>query len=125
MVAVVGAFAVMALVLTSIGIYGVVSFDVSRRRHEIGFRLALGAGAGRVLRGIVLQGLTVTGLGTLAGIGGALLGARAIAGLLFGVTPFDLPTFAAVAGVLAVVAAAACYLPARQASRINPVKELR
>jgi putative ABC transport system permease protein len=125
MVAVVGAFAVMALVLTSIGIYGVVSFDVSRRRHEIGIRLALGAGAGRVLRGIVLQGLTVTGLGTLAGIGGALLGARAIAGLLFGVTPFDLPTFAAVAGVLAVVAAAACYLPARQASRINPVKELR
>jgi putative ABC transport system permease protein len=125
MVAIVGTFAVMALLLTAIGIYGVVSFDVSQRRHEIGIRLALGAGAGRVIASIVRQGLVVAGLGALVGVAGALLAARAIEGLLFGVTPFDVPTFASVAGVLAAVSAAACYLPARQASRINPVRELR
>ena len=125
MVTIVSAFAAMALVLTAIGIYGVVSFDVSRRRQEIGIRLALGAGAGRVIRTIVVQGLTVAGLGALIGVAGALLAARAIAGLLFGVTPFDFPTFASVVGVLAAVSAVACYLPALQASRINPVRELR
>jgi predicted permease len=125
MVTIVGAFAVMALVLTAIGIYGVVSFDVSRRRQEIGIRLALGAGAGRVIRTIVQQGLAVAALGALIGVAGALLAARAIAGLLFGVTPFDSATFASVVGVLAVVSAVACYLPARQASRIDPVRELR
>jgi putative ABC transport system permease protein len=125
MAAIVGAFAVMAVVLTAIGIYGVVSFDVSQRRHEISIRLALGAGAGRVIGAIVRQGLVIAGLGGLIGLACALLAARAIAGLLFGVTAFDLVTFTTVAGVLAAVSAAACYLSARQASRIDPVRELR
>ena len=125
MVAIVGAFAVMALVLTAIGTYGVVSFDVSRRRHEIGIRLALGAGAGRVIRVIVIQGLAVAAVGALVGVGGAMLAAQTIQGLLFGVVPFDALTFATVVGVLAIVCSAASYLPAREASRIDPVRELR
>lgn len=119
------AFAVLALVLSGIGIYGVISHLVGQRRHEIGVRMALGAQAGDVMRLVLGQGLRMTLLGVAIGIAGAAGLTRIMANQLFGVTPHDPLTFAAVAILLAAVALLACYIPARRAVRVDPLVALR
>ena len=118
-------FAAIALVLAAIGIYGVLSHSISTRRQEISIRMALGAGAARVIASVLREGLVVTATGVAIGAAGTFLVREALTGLLFGVTPLDGHAISAAALVLIVVAALACYLPARRASRIDPAKELR
>lgn len=120
-----GTFAAVALVLTGIGIYGVVSYAVRQRTHEIGVRMALGARRVAVVRMVVRQGMRSVLLGLGLGLALAYVLARALAGLLYEVSPADPVTFAAVALVLTAVAALACYLPARRAARVDPVVALR
>jgi ABC-type antimicrobial peptide transport system permease subunit len=119
------AFGVAALVLAALGIYGVVSFSVARRTREIGVRIALGARADQITAMVLRQGLTPVLLGLAVGAGGALMIGDALAGLLYGVTPRDPLTFAAVAGVFLIVSAAACLIPARRAMRVDPISTLR
>ena len=121
----VGAFAGTALVLAVAGIYGVMAYSVVRRRREIGVRVALGASPGSVRRMVLSQGLTTTAAGLLAGLLGALGLTRTLESLLFGVRPTDPLTFGAVIVVLASSAALACYVPARRATRTDPVEALR
>ncbi len=118
-------FAAVALVLAAVGIYGVTSYSVSRRTHEIGLRIALGAQPGQVLYGVVREGLLTAGAGAVAGLGAALLLSRALSTVLFGVAPHDPGTYAAVLLVLGVVAVVASYLPARRAARLTPLDALR
>jgi predicted permease len=118
-------FAVSALLVASLGIYGVVSYSVARRRNEIGIRMALGAKRSQLLKLIVTQSMTPVALGTVAGIIAALLLGRAIRGLLFEVQPSDPATIAAVAVILLVVGAMACVVPARRATRANTIDALR
>ena len=118
-------FAAVALVLATVGIYGVISYSASRRTHEIGVRMSLGATRRDVLLLIVRQGMRLALVGSLTGIVGALLLSRLMRKLLYGVQPTDPATFVAVATGLAVVAVVACYIPARRAMRINPMAALR
>jgi len=118
-------FAGVALVLASVGIYGVISYSASRRTHEIGVRMSLGATRGQVLLLVARQGMYLALVGSVAGITGSLLLSRVMTKLLYGVRPTDPATFAAVAGGLGVVAMLACYLPARRATRVDPVAALR
>lgn len=118
-------FAGVALVLASVGIYGVISYSASRRTHEIGVRMSLGATRGQVLLLVARHGMYLALAGSMTGIAGALLLSRVMAKLLYGVRPTDPTTFAAVAAGLAVVAMLACYLPARRAMRVDPVAALR
>jgi putative ABC transport system permease protein len=118
-------FGAVAMVLAAVGIYGVISYAVNQRTHEIGVRMSLGASGGAVLTQVVRQGLALTGVGVMIGLGGSLLFGRGLASLLFGVSPTDLPTLGAVVLVLTGVAIAASYIPARRASRIDPVVALR
>jgi putative ABC transport system permease protein len=118
-------FAAVALVLAAVGIYGVVSYSASRRTHEIGVRMSLGATRGDVLLLIVRQGVWLAVAGSVAGIAGALLLSRLMAKLLYGVQPTDPATFGAVAVGLGVVAMLACYIPARRAMHIDPMAALR
>ena len=118
-------FAGLALLLALAGVYGVLSYTVSRRTSEIGMRLALGASPGGVLRLIVGQGMRPVLLGLVVGIGGALALSRVMASLLFEVTAADVPTYAGVAALLIVSALLACYLPARNAMRVNVMTALR
>jgi predicted permease len=118
-------FAGVALTLAAVGIYGVISYGVSQRTHEIGVRMSLGASGGAVLKQVVRQGLALTGVGVAIGLGGSLLFSRGLSSLLFGVSATDLPTLGAVVVVLGGVAIAASYLPARRASRVDPVVALR
>jgi ABC-type antimicrobial peptide transport system permease subunit len=113
-------FATVAVALASFGVYGVVAYGVARRRREIGLRLALGASPVGVLRLVLGQTLRLAGFGIALGLAGALLGGRALAGLLFGVTPNDPFLLAAVAVLLALTSTAASFLPAWRASRIAP-----
>ena len=120
-----GCFAAVALALSAAGIYGVITYWVNRRTREIGLRMALGADRGAVV-GIVLgRGLAVTAIGLVVGVAGAFATTRLLADMLFGVGPMDPLVLAAVAVVLAAVAVAACYLPARRASRLAPTEALR
>jgi putative ABC transport system permease protein len=122
---VVGAFAVLALALAAIGIYAVLAYSVARRTHEIGVRLALGAGRADVVRMVLGQGLRVTAMGILVGVAGALGLTRFLESLLYEVAPSDPPTFAVVLLLLVSVVVAASYLPARRASRLDPLVALR
>ena len=118
-------FAALALVLAAVGIYGVISYAVTQRTQEIGIRMALGAGRNDVLKLIIRNGLALTLLGIVIGIAGAFGLTRLMSTLLFGVTPTDKPTFIAVSAVLIVVALLACYLPARRATKVDPLVALR
>jgi len=118
-------FAGLALALAAVGIYGVMSDSVSQRTHEIGIRMAIGARAGDVVKLIVRQGAVLTLLGAGLGLAGAVALTRTMASLLFEVPPVDPLTLLAVGAVLAAVAVLACYLPARRATRIDPLAALR
>ena len=118
-------FALLALLLGSAGVYGVMSHAVSRRTHEIGVRLALGADYADITAMIVGRGLLLVGVGEAAGLGAALALNRVIASMLFHVATTDALTYAAVAGLWIVVGLAACYIPARRAMRIDPTAALR
>ena len=120
-----GTFAGFALVLAAMGLFGVIAYTVSERTREIGIRMALGAKAGEVCRMVVGQGMTLALIGLLLGLPLAFLIGRAIAGLLYGVAPNDVATFAGVSAILAGVALAACYVPARRAMRVDPAVALR
>jgi len=115
----------LVLSLAVIGIYGVISFAVARRTREIGIRMALGARPGDVLGMVLRRGLVVVVTGLVVGCGIASATTRLLAGLLYGVSPLDSITFAGVSVLLAAVALAACYVPARRASRVDPVIALR
>jgi predicted permease len=118
-------FSVVALLLGAIGLYGVLAYNVAERRLEIGIRLALGAGRPRVLTDVIKEGVQMTVAGILVGIGGAVLLNRLIASLLFGVGPTDTTTFVVAIPSIALIAGAACILPAWRASRLDPSVVLR
>jgi predicted permease len=120
-----GLFAAAALLLAAMGIYGVLSYTVAQRTPEIGIRMALGAQRREVLRTIVGQGVALAAVGIVLGALGATAATRVLSGMLFGVTPTDPLVFATVAGLLTVVAALAAYIPARSASRVDPLIALR
>ena len=121
----VGGFAAMALLLSLIGLYGVIAYSVSQRSREIGIRMALGAEPRSVRQLIFLEGGRLAMVGIAIGLGGAVAAAQAMRGLLFGVRSWDVGTLAPVAGMLAVAALAATVLPARRAAAVNPVEALR
>jgi putative ABC transport system permease protein len=123
--ALLGVFAGVALILAAVGIYGVMSYSVARRTHEIGIRISLGASRTDVLRLVVRQGLALALTGTAAGVVGALLLSRLMTKLLYEVLPTDPLTFAGVALLLTLVALAASYIPARRAMRVDPIVALR
>jgi predicted permease len=120
-----GAFAALALVLTATGLFGVIAYAVSERTHEIGIRMSLGAGPREVFRLVVGQGMLLTLIGLAVGLPLALGVGRLVSGLLYGVAPNDFGTFAGVAVLLAGVALAACWIPARRAMRVDPMVALR
>jgi putative ABC transport system permease protein len=115
----------MALLLGAVGLYGVIAYSVSQRTREIGIRIALGAQQNNVMRLILGEGMLLILIGLTIGLAGSLALTRFLSSLLFGVTATDPITFGAVAILLAVVALAACYLPARRAMRVNPIVALR
>ena len=118
-------FATLALVLACVGLYGVISYAVAQRTHEIGVRMALGAQQRDVLRLVIRQGMILTFAGLLLGIAGGLAVTRVMSDLLFGVTATDAVTFISVGSLLLVVAFLACYVPARRATKVDPLIALR
>ena len=117
--------ALVALLLASVGLYGVLAFFVSQRQHEIGVRMALGAQAGRVTGLILRRGLGLVGIGLLAGVVTAIFGTQLLADLLFGVSLTDPATYAGASAVFIVVAVLACVIPVSRALRVDPLTALR
>ena len=120
-----GAFAALALLLTGIGVYGLLAFSVARRTNEIGTRMALGASRLEVLGMVLRQGLGLVGAGLLLGLAGAFAVTRSLTSLLFGVRPTDPLSFGLVAAVLIGVGLLASYIPARRATKVDPMVALR
>jgi len=120
-----GIFAIIALVLSATGIYGVVAYRTQLRTHEIGIRVALGATRADVLRLVLMQGVRLTIAGVVLGLALAYGLTRFIAGLLYGISATDPTTVIAVIALLAVMSLLACYLPAHRAMRVNPVSAIR
>jgi putative ABC transport system permease protein len=118
-------FGAVALILSAIGIYGVLAFGVAQRVREFGIRQALGADGRSILALVLKHGLLTTGIGILIGLAGASWLTRFMQGMLFGVANYDVMVFAGVTLLLLVVALAACYIPARRATRIDPMVALR
>ena len=118
-------FGAVALVLSAIGIYGVLAFGVAQRVREFGIRQALGADRSSILSLVLTQGLRTAGVGMLLGLAASVALSNLLRSLLFGVTPHDIPVFAGVTAVLFAVATAACYIPARRATRVDPMVALR
>jgi ABC-type antimicrobial peptide transport system permease subunit len=121
----VGYAAVLAVVLCAIGLYGALAFSVSRRKREIGIRMAVGAGSGEVLAMVIREGMLVILAGAAIGLGLALVGTRVVRHLLYGSTRADAPIYAAAALVVFFVGALACSIPARRAASVEPVTALR
>jgi ABC-type antimicrobial peptide transport system permease subunit len=117
-------FALLAVVLAAIGVYGVMSYRVRRRRRELGTRLALGASPGDITRLVLLQAAVLAAIGIALGTAAAVAFARTLSSVLFGVTPWDPATLASAAGLIAASTLAASYLPARRAGRVDPVSVL-
>ncbi len=120
-----GIFGLAGLLLAAVGLYGVMSYSVSRRTHEIGIRMALGAQLGSVQRMVVAQGLRLTGIALALGIPAAFALARFSSSVLYGVAPHDVPTFTVVPAFLVAVALLASWIPSRRAARVNPIEALR
>ncbi len=118
-------FALVAMILAGTGIYGVISYSVMRQTHEIGVRMALGAERRDVLRGVVRKGALLSGFGLAGGFAAALALTRVLTGMIYGVERTDPATFAAVALLLAAISILACYVPARRATRVDPMEALR
>ena len=117
-------FGVTALILASVGLYGVLAYAVQQRTAEIGVRMAFGAETGSILGMVLRQGMRMTVVGIVVGLGAAFGLTRFMASLLVGVPPTDLVTFGGIALLFAAVAGLACYLPARRATRVDPVEAL-
>jgi putative ABC transport system permease protein len=120
-----GIFAGIAAVLAAVAIYGLLAFSVTQRTQEIGVRMTLGAQPGEVVRLVMRHGVLLTGIGIAAGVAGAVGLTRFLAGMLFGLTPLDPLTYVSVALFFTTVAMAAAYLPARRATKVDPVIALR
>jgi ABC-type antimicrobial peptide transport system permease subunit len=120
-----GAFAILALALATVGLYGLVSYSVSHRTREIGIRIAVGANMGSVVGLVLRQGVALTVLGVVLGVAAALAVTRFMASLLYGVQPYDLVTFVLGPAVLVIVSVLASWLPAHRAARMDPVGALR
>jgi putative ABC transport system permease protein len=120
-----GLFAALATLLSAVGIFGVMSYSVALRTHELGLRLAIGAQPRQLLLLVLKQGLVLTVFGVAVGLAAAFALTRLLSGLLYGVEAFDVSTFATISLVLVAVSLFACYLPARRAMRIDPLQALR
>jgi putative ABC transport system permease protein len=120
-----GAFGGLGLLLAMVGIYGVISYNVSQRTHEIGVRIALGAHRSNILRMVISEGMVLAAIGIAVGVGGALALGRFMQSMLFEIKPTDPATFVGVALALTLVALAACFIPARRATRVDPVSAMR
>jgi ABC-type antimicrobial peptide transport system permease subunit len=115
----------VAVLLALVGVYGVIAYSVASRTRELGVRVALGATPRRLMASVLTAGARLVGIGIALGVAGALAVGRVISGLLYGLPPTDAPTLASGIALFALVAAAACWLPARRASRVDPIAALR